>query len=121
MITVKGENYFNDFTRTRFEKSFVDLESLFKWMCDVSDNFNGSDNYFPHIENNQITRISFSDKDNRGWCFWIYEIDNEKGIVYSTGKYTNGHKFCAQGVKRWIIESTNKINRLRNKPNFVEL
>ena len=125
MFTIIGEHHYNDFTKERFEKSFSSLDGIFEWLRSQSGNFNGKyGNYFPKandIRSGDIRRISIADCKNLKWLYWIYEIRTEEGIVFSTGKNTNGHKFCAKKILEWIIVSDKKMKEIQDKPNFVEI
>ena len=122
MITIKGERYYNDFTRENLKKSFSNFDSLFQWLKDTSNNFTGYGNYFPRIEKSEdVGRISISDGEHSGWEYWIYEISTDNGIVFATGQTTNGHKFCAAKVKEWLSKCNSKMTEIKNKPNFVEI
>lgn len=122
MFTIKGEHYYNDFTRQNYTKTFESLEDIFQWLKKVSGNFNGKyGNYFPTIRESGFDRISARDENNDGYEYWIYEIANENGIVFANGRTTNGHQFCADKVKAWCIESQARLKEIQNKPNFVQL
>lgn len=128
MITVKGEHYYNDYTREYFEKDFYDFDSFFEWAKQVSNNFNSRyGNYFPHVIRNarddgstEVGRISFVDDANKGWDYFIYEIDNENGIVFSNGVKTGGKKFVARKVEELFIKYSEQIKNIK-VPNFVEM
>lgn len=122
MFTIKGEHYYNDLVRSNYTKTFNSLEDIFQWLKSVSGNFNGKyGNYFPTIRENGFDRISARDESNDGYQYWIYEIANENGIVFATGRTTNGHSFCADKIKEWCIESEKRLKEIQNKPNFVQL
>lgn len=122
MIKVKGKHYYNDFTQSKFEKSFSNLEALFQWLKEVSYNFNDNYNYIPVPKNkNDVGRISVYDEANRGYKYWIHEISNENGIIFASGETTNNHMFCADGVKDWLIECRTRMKEMREMPNFVEM
>lgn len=120
MFTIKGEHYYNDFTRSNYEKTFESLEDIFQWLKKVSNNFNGYGNYFPRNVNNP-TRISARDGNSRGYEYWIYEIANNNGIVFANGNTTNGHQFAADKIKEWLIDSQRRLEEIQNKPNFVQM
>lgn len=126
MFTVKGERYYNDYTRKNFEESFSSLEDIFQWLAKKSGNFNGDycNDLYPIIrygEKVDIRRISVSDATSRGWQYWIYEISTPEGIVFSTGSTTNGHQFCAKKIEEWLKDCNRRMKELKEKPNFVEL
>ena len=37
MFKIKGEHYYNDFTRSNYEKTFESLEDIFDWLAKVSE------------------------------------------------------------------------------------
>lgn len=128
MIKIKGERYYNDYTRSNIEKTFSTLEDVFDWGKEISCNFTARyGNYFPSIKRNEngdiidIGRISFDDYNSRGYQCWIYEISNENGIIFSTGRTTSGKEFCAKKVEEWLKSCDQKIKEIKNKPNFVEM
>ena len=126
MFTVKGEHYYNDFTRSNYEKTFESLEDIFQWLKRVSENFSGAYNgWFTSAKTvadyRNVSRIEANDYNSRGYKYWIYEIANENGIVFATGNTTNGHSFCAEGIKEWLIESQKRMKEIKDRPNFVEL
>lgn len=121
-----GRHYFNDYTQERFEKSFATLESLFQWLRQISDSFNGNySNYFPIVRRTEsgceVGRISVQDVTRRGWQYWIDEIRTENGTVFSNGHNTGGKCFCAVGIESWLDDSQRRMNDMREHPNFVEL
>lgn len=120
MFTVKGEHYYNDFTRENFTRTFTTLDDIFKWLQTTSENFtNKYGNYFPDLQG-RVGRISCTDENRRGYQCWIYQIENENGIVFSTGRYTSGKEFCATKIKEWCLECRKAIKDIQNMPNFVE-
>lgn len=127
MYVVIGEHYFNDFTRINFRTSFSSLDSLYDYLKKISNNFSGNfGNYFPHPRdynrNNYewCGRISACNYDKgRGWETWIYQIQTDGGIVYSTGRFTDGQKFCAKFVREWLEDSEEK--RIHKSFNFSEI
>lgn len=122
MFKIKGIHYFNDYTKDYFEESFNSLDGIYNWLVKNSGNFASNyGNYFPEFRNSSIDRISISDVKNRGWLFWIHQIETEDGIVFSTGKFTNGKSFCASKVKDWIIDCDKKLYSIKNEPKFIEI
>lgn len=123
MYTIYGEKYFNDFTRKNVRMSFRSLEEIYDYMKKISYNFvDKYGNYFP-VPNgdsyNWCGRISCTDKEDSLYRdFWIYKIENENGILYSNGHYTDGKKFCAKSIENWFVDCRNKIEN--KKFTFVE-
>lgn len=121
MFTFIGERYYNDYNRIRVRKSFYSLENFYNWAKEISNNFTDQyNNWFPSLIGGDVGRISIDDGTNPGWNFFFYQIENENGIVFSTGKLTNGEKFCAKKVKEWCIECQKKMKEAQRRPNFVE-
>jgi len=127
MIIVKGEHYYNDYTRGYFERDFSDFDSFFEWAKRVSNNFNSDyGNYFPRVEHLSdgevdVGRISIVDEANKGWDYFIYEIAIENGIVFANGVTTNHKKFIAKKVEALFDAYSEKIKSIREKQNFVEM
>lgn len=127
MIIVKGEHYYNDYTREYFERDFSDFDSFFKWAKRVSHNFIDTyGNYFPRVEHLSdggvdVGIISIVDDVNKGWDYFIYEISAENGIVFANGATTNHKKFIAKKVEELFDIYSEQIKSIREKPNFVEM
>lgn len=127
MITVKGEHHYNDYTRKNFEKDFSDMGEFFAWAKKVSRNFNNRyGNFFPRVIRRadgdvDVGRVSIVDEENRGWEYFIYEISNGNGIVFSNGVTTNHKKFIAKKLEELFDQYTEQINKIRESPNFVEM
>lgn len=126
MFKIKGEHYYNDFTRSNYEKTFESLEDIFTWLAKVSENFSGDySGWFTSAKTvddfRTVSRIEANDYNSRGYEYWIYEIANENGIVFATGNTTNGHSFCADKVKEWLIDCQKKMKELKDRPNFVQM
>lgn len=121
MFTVKGEHYRNDYTRSNFTKTFNSLQEIFEWGKKVSENFTSNyGSYFPRLDiPDYVGRISFRDENNKGYEYWIYQIEIQEGIIFSTGKYTASKPFCSPTVKSWCAECTEQIKNIRNQPNFI--
>ena len=121
MCTFKGERYYNDYTRQSWQKSFNSLEEFFNWAKEISSNFsNKYKNWFPSFNGGSVNRITVDDERSRGYEFFIYQIETENGIVFSTGRLTGGKSFCAQRIKEWCEESMKRMRDIQNTPNFVE-
>lgn len=126
MFTVKGEHYFNDYTRETFVKGFSSLEEIFNWLQKTSGNFNGRyGNYFPTVkrygEEIDVGQISVVDGSKRGWEYWIYEISTPDGIVFANGETTNHNRFCAKKIEEWLGQCQKRLKDIQNKPKFIEL
>lgn len=124
MYTITGERYFNDYTRKPIKMNFYSLDGIFDKMKEMSKNFAGEfGNFFPTRKGRDgyewCSRIECRDYDTgRGWDFWIYQIETDSGIVYSTGRFTDGEKFCSKNVEEWLERCEDK--RKNKKHNFVE-
>ena len=119
MYTIKGEHYYNDYTSTKLEKRFSSLEDIYEWMKNTSDNFSGALTFIPNVEKS-IGRITINDSYKRGYVYFIKQIENENGIVYSDGTLTNGKEFCAAAIKRWVMSCRERMKTILEQPNFVE-
>ena len=127
MITIYAEEYHDDNHNNIITKQFASLDVLFDYLKKISNNFQKGYtqyNYFP-------TRRGRSGYD---WCgrinirnqfdsyydsFWIFTISNENGILYSSGRTTDGQQFCAKKVEEWL-ERANEYVHNGERFKFVE-
>lgn len=132
MYTIKYEktNHVNDIytldsDENIFEKSFQSLTELEKWIFHFCYNWT-------KIHSNKISKdykdkymyLYFPDPDDIqapitfkpiGNTFHrIHLIESEKGIEFSTGKYTNCYAHASQTVKAWL----NHCQERRDFPKF---
>lgn len=117
MITVKYEEYWNDYRRKDHLKVFGSLTSLENWIFDQMQQKYQNNNlalYFPKKGNpNFPGRIDISPVYG-GPCLWIHLIENERGIIFSDGKLTCGAKHASKQVVEWLEHCTAR----RDNPNF---
>lgn len=126
MYKIYGELYLNDYTRKQFDIPCSSLDAIFSYCKKISRNFcDKYGNWFKPKDMNYseqplvIERIQVRTHEHPGYTdFWIYQIENENGIVFSNGKYTDGQKFCSKKVNDWLSECQEKMKSRRF--NFVE-
>lgn len=123
MYLVSGIKYHNDYTKRPFTMRFNSLNDIFEYMKKISKNFSAQyGNYFPTrrgTDYDWCCRISCNDTEDGVYDdFWICQIENENGILYSDGRYTHGERFCAKFVESWLADC--ELKRKNNKPRFVE-
>lgn len=122
MYQIKGEYYYNDYTREFFSATYHSLESIFEHLKQVSNNF--CSGY--HNRKNYSFPKRCKDESDYDWCrridvhhyykkpydcMWIYYIEEiGNGIVYSDGHYTNGQRYCTPKVEEWLKECDKKAN-----------
>ncbi len=115
MIKVHYTKYMNDYHQFECVQTFRDLSAfadyIFGSMKQAYDNRFAM--YFPRPMGGEISWTP-SYNDYRHWC---HRIDDEDGILFSTGKTTSGQKFMADCVKDWCEQCEQR----RHKPvfNFV--
>ena len=121
MLTVKGEYYYNDFTRYNFAKSFKNFDELKNFILNHSNGDVGTkehrtiwlgiwrDGSFKCPD-----RVSNSPYSRGGskYDLWIYYIESSNGIEYTNGQYTRGEKHASKAFEEWCI---NTYNDLYNK------
>ena len=113
MITVKYEYYYNDNNFSHRVEKFEDLNHLEKWIYNkmhVSD-------YEKWIRLNHNPSYITIQPDGPGMNLHIHQIENEDGILFSDGEYTNQQTHCANYVKIWIGEFKERLKT--PKFNFV--
>lgn len=109
MLWVKYELYWSDLCRKSKERTFRDLEELEEWIFgqmerDCTDRCAMS---FPtpeaaeYIGETGPWRIKFKPQYG-GPSFWIKEIMDNRGIIFSDGTFTAGQKHWSESVKSWL-------------------
>lgn len=130
MITVKGEYYNCDYDRKPFSMNFRDFDGMLDFMKEhVNGNLDrswgdyGSDTRMRNIDigyrtelhddrsKNTVSddfRISRLEADDRGvrYHIWIYLIESENGIEFTTGRYTSGQEHASKRYKEWALQRT---------------
>lgn len=123
MIKITYEYYCMDYDRQhKLTKTFSDLKDLEDWIFetaigDVSDCFVLN---FPSEENCDPYRISIKlgYKFGHSHHYWIHQIENEKGIIFSDGTYTSKQKHWSKEVIEWCKHCEDKRHNLHY--NFVD-
>ena len=120
MLTVKGEYYYNNFTRYNFSKSFKNFDELKNFIINHSNGdvgtkknkaiwlgvwHDGSFKCPDMISNNSYNCDS-------KYSLWIYYIESPNGIEYTNGQYTRGEKHASKAFEEWCL---NTYNDLYNK------
>lgn len=124
MIVVKYEEYLNDYRRSNHEKRFSSLTELEDWIFSQmqQDYTDGRGMSFPTVEKcKQLGdtgpgEISFTPRWG-GPEFWIHQIENDSGIIFSDGGMTAGQKHWSQAVQDWLAHCDER--QRQPKFNFV--
>ena len=125
MIRVKYERYWNDLIRKNEEKSFADLNALADWIFgqmqqDYKKDFAMS---FPtpevakRIGEKGPWRIEFKPQYG-GETFWIHQIEDFNGIIFSDGQFTSRRTHWTTEVQQWLTACD--ARRRAPKFNFVD-
>lgn len=123
MIRVFYEKYWNDFIRKSEEKSFEDLKEVEEWIFGQMQQPYKNAMSFPtpakceRIHANGPWEIEFTPSFN-GPNFWIHQIENSNGIIFSDGKRTNGQRHWSKAVQEWLVCCDER--KLTPKLTFVE-
>ncbi len=121
MITIKYEEYHNDYYRSNKSKSFYNLSEFKNW-------------FFGCCKGKYEDRISIPNPDSNIWSdgpsclevncvweegftYWVHEISKDGGIIYSDGNYTNRQKHWNEETKQMCRDMLER----KKKPifNFV--
>lgn len=118
MIRIYYEEYYNDYKKEYYEKEFRNLTDLEDWIFwqmkrpyDHKDKTNRYAMFFPHLT--EPSRIEFTPTWG-GPSYWIDMIENDFGIMFSDGKYTNGYTHWNDEVKEWLAH----CDKRRDTPEF---
>lgn len=117
MISIRYEEYYNDFKRKNYEKRFKDLEELEEWIFGQMRQDYSKElyiMYFPRKEASSIDFIPFCG----GPSIFIHQIENEEGILLSDGEFTSGQKHMSHKIKEWCEHCEER--RKAPKFKFVE-
>ena len=113
MITVKYEHYYNDNNFSHRVENFEDLTHLEKWIYDKM-----------HVgELSKWIRFNYDpayitlQPEGPGLNVHIHQIEDEDGILFSDGEYTNLQSHVADCVKQWMCEFKERLKA--PKYNFV--
>lgn len=109
MVKIKYEEYYNDYFRRNHEKTFSNLTDLENWMFDqMQQDYSKSHGmYFPTPEKSARfhsegpSRIEFTPKLG-GPTFWIRQIENYGGIIFSDGTFTSRKKHWSKEIQEWL-------------------
>ena len=110
MYTIKYEEYNNDYNRRNLERTFTSLTAIEDWLFNqMQQPYDKM--WFPVNEPSQIeaTPVRF------GPHIWIYMITSDRGIEFSTGRFTNGQKHWSKEVQNWLRH----CNERKHKPKFT--
>ena len=113
MLTIKYEIYYNDYNFPHRIEKLKDLNEVKKWIygqMHVSE-------YEKWIRLNYNPVYISIQPEGPGMVLYIHQIEDEDGILFSDGEYTNNLDHCADCIKKWIEELKNDIKS--PKFNFV--
>lgn len=106
MITIKYELYYSDYNFSHRVENIKDFETLKRWILERM-----------HVKN-LIKWINFNydpiyisfQPEGPGMTIHIHQIEDEDGILYSDGEYTNNQSHIADCVKNWMISFKQELN-----------
>lgn len=118
MIKIQYEAYNTDYDKKFYEKTFRSLTELEDWIFgQMKRPYDRENNwcamFFPQSSPSQIIFTPVW----RGTTYYIHMIENDLGIIFSDGEYTNEQKHWNDEVKEWLAH----CNTRRDAPvfNFV--
>lgn len=123
MIRVTYTKYRNDYDRKDEKISFYNLKELEDWLFNMKTGSYERNMYFTSPDRShyydgklQLDSSCISSNDGK-YDIWVQMIENDDGIMYSTGRYTNGICHWNDQVKDFL-RSCRKRQK-GNQFNFV--
>lgn len=109
MYTVKFEYYICDYNRKMSSKTFGSLTELENWLFDqMQQSYDRM--WFPTKEPSRIE----VDPGGKNPDIWIYYIESDRGVEFTTGKFTNGQKHWSKDIQKWLTH----CNERKKTPSF---
>lgn len=123
MIIVKYEEYVNDYNRRHKTENFFSLGSFVDWVFNTCRGKYDEDISCPDPDtkifsaNEMPYSIDINNMWSEGKHYWIHQISNEVGIIFSDGTYTSRQKHWNDTTKQMCRD----IIARKQKPvfNFV--
>ena len=103
MIKVTYEYYYNDYTRQQnIRQSFSSLNSFKEWIETkaVGDVHSDKVIWWPHYKESDTFKFNV----NNGWICNIRMIENNEGIIFTDGFYTQHRRHSSQEFYEWCQE-----------------
>lgn len=133
MYTVKGDYYVSDNVTHPFGKKFDTLDDFFNFLSDyVHGNYTVGTSpsihlgtHYANLKNKEVTEsflpgeIQVGSINIEGAILRVFEISNEEGIIFSSGRYTAGIHHASKGYKKWAEEKTQEILKGSKDFKFV--
>ena len=120
MITVKYEEYTNDFIRQNKTKTFYSLSEFENWFFGLCDSGKFDDKIFvPIPERTDIwgdgpSRMEVNCVRTQNKCYWVHQIERNGAIIFSDGKFTDRQRHWNDETK----ELCRAMNQRKKKPVF---
>jgi len=97
MITVRYEEYTNDFIRRHLDKCFTSLRCFEDWFFELCDGKYEDKISIPNPDRTDIwgngpSRMEVNDMWTRDKCYLVHMISRDGVIIFSDGKHTNQQK-----------------------------
>ena len=123
MITAYVKYYNNDYNCRESKETYFSLEEMFSNWRKRSHNYERKRQWgyklaYAHNDGS-YGRIDLDTPEEHYREMFVYQLDNENGTFYSSGKNTNGEQFCAKKLAEYFERENDFIKNY--KPNFVEI
>ena len=123
MITAYVKYYNNDYNCREGKETYYSLDEMFSNWRKRSHNYETKRkwNYklaYAHNDGS-YSRIDLETPEEHYREMFVYQLDNENGTFYSSGKNTNGEQFCAKRLAEYFERENDFIKNY--KANFVEI
>ena len=127
MIRITYELYANDYIRKEnLTKTFSSIDDMHEWILDnyILDTSSSLDSvYYPCGD--RCGRIQFASTKLKTFVgfrccdVWIHMIEDDRGIIFSDGKYTDRQQHKSKFLNEYF-EKWSKEDNAKKKYNFVE-
>lgn len=122
MIKVTYEAYYNNYSRNKQEKTFTNLEEFAEWLYSearIWSKYKEEPHPDVYFYTKKICQENVKVTTNNSYIYWDFCIeDTEKGIIYTSGKFTYGQKHCSTNFMEWLKKG--ERGELQPKLKFAE-
>ncbi len=115
MITVRYEEYTNDYIRRNTTKTFSSLGEFENWFFSLCNGSYEQDISIPDPRRSDIpSGMEVRCYQTEGKCYWVHMISRDAGIIYSDGHHTDGQRHWNDETKSLCVEMIQR----KKKPTF---
>lgn len=108
MITIKYEEYTNDYIRKYKDHTVPFLQSFEDWFFNLCDGDYSKKISIPDPKHSVCKDGPYRMEVNCVWtqnkCYWVHQIMRDGKIIFSDGKFTSGQKYWNEDMKQLCSE-----------------